>query len=128
MGATFRIAPERFRFVNEWLPYGRMGGLKRWKVRPFSGLQGLGHYSWPELSRIIHMTTGLTWGKEEIQTMTRRVVSLCRAFNLREGMTRKDDCLPSRFHKEALPESGKVITEDELNRLMKDYYRLRGWE
>jgi len=85
-------------------------------------------YSWPELSRIIHMTTGLTWGKEEIQTMTRRVVSLCRAFNLREGMTRKDDCLPSRFHKEALPESGKVITEDELNRLMKDYYRLRGWE
>jgi hypothetical protein len=26
------------------------------------------------------------------------------------------------------PESGKVITEDELNRLMKDYYRLRGWE
>jgi aldehyde:ferredoxin oxidoreductase len=85
-------------------------------------------YSWPELSRIIHMTTGLTWGKEEIRTMTRRVVSLCRAFNLREGMTRKDDCLPSRFHKEALPESGKVITEDELNRLMKDYYRLRGWE
>lgn len=85
-------------------------------------------YSWPELSRIIHITTGLTWGKEEIRTMTQRVVSLCRAFNLREGMTRKDDCLPPRFHKEALPESGKVITENELNRLMKDYYRLRGWE
>ncbi len=66
-------------------------------------------------------------GKEEIRTMTRRVVSLWREFNLREGMTRKDDCLPSRFHKKALPESGKVITEDELNRLMKDYYRLRGW-
>jgi aldehyde:ferredoxin oxidoreductase len=88
----------------------------------------LGHYSWPELSRIIHMTTGLTWGKEEIRTMTRWVVSLCRKFNLWEGMTRKGDCLPSRFHKEALPESGKVITEDELNRLIKDYYRLQGWE
>ena len=85
-------------------------------------------YPWPELSRIIHMTTGLTWGKNEIQTMTQRIVSLCREFNLREGMTVEDESLPPRFHKEALPESGKVITEDELNRLIDDYYRLRGWK
>ncbi|MBI5606974.1 MAG: aldehyde ferredoxin oxidoreductase family protein [Deltaproteobacteria bacterium] len=84
-------------------------------------------YPWPELSRIIHMTTGLTWGKEEIHQMANRVITLCREFNLREGMTPDLDALPVRFHKEALPESGKVITEDELNYLVKDYYRLRGW-
>ncbi len=84
-------------------------------------------YPWPELSRIIHMTTGLTWGKEEIHQMANRVITLCREFNLREGMTPDLDALPSRFHTEALPESGKVITEDELNYLVKDYYRLRGW-
>ncbi|MBA4394320.1 MAG: aldehyde:ferredoxin oxidoreductase, partial [Desulfobacca sp.] len=85
-------------------------------------------YPWPELSRIIHMTTGLTWGKEEIQKMTNRVVSLCREFNLREGMTPDQEALPPRFHKEALPESGKVITEADLHHMMKDYFRLRGWE
>jgi aldehyde:ferredoxin oxidoreductase len=85
-------------------------------------------YPWSELSRIIHMTTGLNWGKEEIHTMTNRVITGCREFNLREGMTPDQDCLPPRFHKEALPESGKVITEDELNYLIQDYYRLRGWE
>lgn len=85
-------------------------------------------YPWTELSRIIHMTTGLNWGKEEIKKMTNRVISLCREFNLREGMTRDQDSLPPRFHKEALPESGKVITEEELNYLIHDYYRLRGWE
>ncbi|MFH0786336.1 MAG: aldehyde ferredoxin oxidoreductase family protein [Pseudomonadota bacterium] len=85
-------------------------------------------YPWPELSRIIHMSTGLNWSKEEIQKMTNRVISLCREFNLREGMTRNQDSLPPRFHKESLPESGKVITEGELNRLVNDYYRLRGWE
>lgn len=84
-------------------------------------------YPWPELSRIIHMTTGLTWGKEEIHQMANRVITLCREFNLREGMTPDLDALPSRFHTEALPESGKVITEDELHFLVKDYYRLRGW-
>ncbi len=85
-------------------------------------------YPWPELSRIIHMTTGLTWEKNEIGAMSRRVVSMCREFNLREGMTREDDCLPPRFHKEALPESGKVIAKEDLNRLIDDYYRLRGWK
>ncbi len=85
-------------------------------------------YPWPELSRIIHMTTGLNWDKEEIRKMTNRVISLCREFNLREGMTLDQDALPSRFHKEALPESGQVITEDDLHYMIQDYYRLRGWE
>jgi aldehyde:ferredoxin oxidoreductase len=85
-------------------------------------------YPWPELSRIIHMTTGLNWGKEEIQKMTNRVVTLCRAFNLREGMTAVDESLPPRFYKEALPESGKVITEGDLQHMLKDYFRLRGWQ
>ena len=84
-------------------------------------------YLWPELSRIIHMSTGLNWDKDEIKKMTNRVISLARDFNLREGMTTDQDRLPPRFHHEPLPESGKVISEEELNRLVMDYYRLRGW-
>jgi aldehyde:ferredoxin oxidoreductase len=42
-------------------------------------------------------------------------------------MTAAGEALPKRFHTEALPESGKVITEEELNRLKQDYFRLRGW-
>lgn len=85
-------------------------------------------YPWPELSRILHMTTGLNWGKEEIQKLSNRVISLCREFNLREGMTPAQETLPPRFHKEALPESGKVITEADLQYMLKDYFRLRGWQ
>ena len=85
-------------------------------------------YPWEELSRIVHMTTGLNWGKEEISRFAGRVLSRCREFNLREGMTPEDDSLPSRFHNEPLPESGKAISEDDFNRLRRDYYRLRGWD
>jgi aldehyde:ferredoxin oxidoreductase len=84
-------------------------------------------YPWPVLERIVHLTTGLNWGKEEIQEMANRVVTLAREFNLREGMTAEGEALPKRFHTQALPESGKVITEEELNRLKQDYFRLRGW-
>ncbi|HMK64882.1 MAG TPA: aldehyde ferredoxin oxidoreductase C-terminal domain-containing protein, partial [Thermodesulfobacteriota bacterium] len=83
---------------------------------------------WAELERIVRMSTGLNWNKADIRAMTQRVVTLARKFNLREGMTPDQDSLPARFHKEALPESGKVITELELNRMLKDYYQLRGWE
>jgi aldehyde:ferredoxin oxidoreductase len=85
-------------------------------------------YPWPELSRIIHLSTGLDWGKEEIQKMANQVIGLTHEFNRREGWTPADDLLPARFHKEPLPETGKVITEGELDRLLKDYYQLRGWK
>ncbi len=85
-------------------------------------------YPWEALSRIVHATTGLNWGKDEIKSFAGRVLSRCREFNIREGMTPKDDSLPSRFHTEPLPESGNVISEDDLDRLKRDYYRLRGWD
>jgi len=85
-------------------------------------------YSWKELSRIVHMTTGLDWGKEEIGKFSNHVLSRCRAFNLREGMMQSDDSLPERFHNEPLPESGKVIAKADLERMIGDYYRLRGWD
>jgi aldehyde:ferredoxin oxidoreductase len=43
-------------------------------------------------------------------------------------MTAVDESLPPRFYKETLPESGKVITEGDLQHMLKDYFRLRGWQ
>ena len=85
-------------------------------------------YSWKELSSIVHMTTGLDWGKEEIGKFSNHVLSRCREFNLREGMMQSDDSLPDRFHNEPLPESGKVIAKADLERMIGDYYQLRGWD
>ncbi len=85
-------------------------------------------YQWEDLARIIRITTGLDWGKEELARYAGHVLSRCRAFNLREGMTPLDDSLPPRFHNEPLPESGKMISRDDLNRMIQDYYRLRGWD
>jgi aldehyde:ferredoxin oxidoreductase len=54
-----------------------------------------------------------------------------RAFNLREGATRKDDTLPQRFMTESVtvqralrPPIGRV----ELDTLVTQYYEARGWD
>ncbi len=51
---------------------------------------------------------------------------MTRQFNIREGLEAADDRLPQRFHKEALPEGG-LLTEEEMEYMLQDYYKLRGW-
>jgi aldehyde:ferredoxin oxidoreductase len=50
-----------------------------------------------------------------------------RRFNLREGLTPEHDRLPARFHLEALPETGSLITSEQMETLLVDYYASRGW-
>jgi len=84
-------------------------------------------YTWEELEKAIGLATGLSATKEELRRKASRVSDLTREFNLREGLTMNDDRLPARFHKEPLP-SGKALRADEMETLLGDYYRLRGWD
>jgi aldehyde:ferredoxin oxidoreductase len=33
-----------------------------------------------------------------------------------------------RFHTEPLPETGKVLTEEQMEIMLQEYYRERGWD
>jgi len=83
-------------------------------------------YPWEEIGNMIALTTGEDVHKTDLQALAARVTDSARRFNLREGMRRSDDWLPSRLLNEALPD-GRRITETDLKRLIDDYYRLRGW-
>jgi len=83
-------------------------------------------YGWDLLGEIVHAATGLSGDKSFLENTAKTISNEVRRFNLREGLTRKDDRLPERFHKEAL-KSGHVITEDALSAMLEDYYHLRGW-
>lgn len=59
-----------------------------------------------------------------------RIWNLDRVFNVREGFSRKDDTLPSRFLEEPLHTidaegEGEMIRS--LDRFLDEYYELRGW-
>ena len=57
-----------------------------------------------------------------------RIVNLHRMFNIREGLTSKDDTLPERLIKEPSPKGpskGQVV---ELDQMLKEYYDLRNWD
>ncbi len=83
-------------------------------------------YPWERLSEIIYLTCGIHMGQNELRLQTSAIASLVRRYNIREGLTSKDDKLPGRFYRENL-RSGHGIRESDVNRMVKMYYRLRGW-
>ena len=60
-----------------------------------------------------------------------RIFTLQRLFNIREGISRKDDTWPDRFLEERLPEGparGAVVSRETLERVLDEYYDARGWD
>jgi aldehyde:ferredoxin oxidoreductase len=84
-------------------------------------------YVWDKLGEVLHLVTGLDGSEKELKYKARAIATLIRRFNVREGMKPEDDHLPKALHRR-LKDSGKVITEEELNALLMDYYRLHGWD
>lgn len=80
---------------------------------------------------LLNKATGFSFTVEDYLKTGERIWNLTRLFNVREGMTRKDDILPPRFMEEPLPDGvakGQVITKKMLDEMLDEYYALRGWD
>ncbi|MGD9016060.1 MAG: aldehyde ferredoxin oxidoreductase family protein [Desulfobacterales bacterium] len=84
-------------------------------------------YQWPQLGEIVKATTGKAMDVADMRKVAAHVTDLIRRFNLREGLTMGDDRLPARFHREVLPETGKGLGADQMETMLREYYRVRGW-
>ncbi|MBW1800583.1 MAG: aldehyde ferredoxin oxidoreductase family protein [Deltaproteobacteria bacterium] len=81
-----------------------------------------------QLATFYNAVTGAAFTDEDVLKSGERTVAMEHAYNLREGWTRKDDCLPSRFLKETLkdgPAKGQVV---DLDTMLREYYHARGWD
>jgi aldehyde:ferredoxin oxidoreductase len=84
---------------------------------------------WPtRLTKMMNYATGAGYTPETLLKAAERVYNLERLFLLKAGFTREDDTLPKRMLEEPLPEGpgkGQVV---ELDQMLPEYYRLRGWD
>jgi len=85
-------------------------------------------YYYGDIVRALELSTGMKLTEGDLQVTGERVVNLNRAFNAREGITRRDDTLPSRLTSVPAPKGpskGEVV---ELDRMLGEYYLQRGWD
>ena len=83
---------------------------------------------WDELAKIVKGTTGMDLDKAGLQKIAANIMDLTRTFNLREGMTKDQDCLPKSMLNKKIPPTDKELKPKELQTLINDYYALRGWD
>lgn len=75
--------------------------------------------------------TGLPADEEFLVGVGKRVWNLVRAFNVREGFSRKDDTMPDRMADEPLPSGkteGKTVKREDFEKMLSEYYALWGWD
>ena len=87
--------------------------------------------SMADYAEYFQAVTGEDISEKEFPAIAERIETLIRMFNLREGLTRKDDTLPYRTLHEPLPDGpakGQCIGEENLNRMIDEFYASRGWD
>ena len=86
---------------------------------------------------LFQYATGIEMTPDQIMEAGRRIVTLERCFNMREGLGRKDDTLPWRIMHERQPdlenldlgmEGGGILPQETLDAMLDEYYRLHGWD
>jgi aldehyde:ferredoxin oxidoreductase len=79
-------------------------------------------------ARVLSAVTGIQYSTGDMTRVGERVWNMERLYNLREGFTKKDDTLPARLLEDAPtegPSKGWVV---QLEPMLKEYYRTRGWD
>jgi aldehyde:ferredoxin oxidoreductase len=89
-----------------------------------------GYNPYPHFRDAVYAITGLELGVPEMLLIGERNYNLLKIGAARHGYTRKDDDLPDRL-KQPLPHgnsSNDPIPTEQLQKVIDEYYRLRGWD
>ncbi|HUT55886.1 MAG TPA: aldehyde ferredoxin oxidoreductase family protein [bacterium] len=81
-------------------------------------------------ARVYGAAIGADVDRSALERCAERAASLERIFNLRAGFARRDDDLPARFMNEPISIEGRerLITPAMRDRMLDDYYAVRGWD
>jgi aldehyde:ferredoxin oxidoreductase len=90
------------------------------------------------LSEFYSAVTGIDTTPKSLKLVGERTYNLYKLLNVREGFTRSDDSFPKLWLSPLVTPDGiqiltdyyrmHIITEDDINKLLNDYYDERGWD
>jgi aldehyde:ferredoxin oxidoreductase len=82
------------------------------------------------LNRIVEWVSAITgwdYSFDELMETGDRIYNIKRLFNVRCGISRKDDTLPLRSLTQKRQGQGVIVNLPHLGKMLSDYYDYRGW-
>ncbi len=110
-----QVAADFQNYVAAYNPLGLCKFIIKGKVGPH------------ETASLVNAALGWEWTAEDVLAAGERVFNLKRLINLKLGITGADDTLPRRFLEEPRPSGAAEGVLPDLELMMADYYRARGW-
>ncbi len=71
---------------------------------------------------------GFDMDMDEVLEVGERLVNLKRMYNVKLGISRKDDVTPPRLFAEARPTGASAGVLPDLGKMLFEYYKIRGWD
>ncbi len=76
---------------------------------------------------LLNSATGFNYTTDELMKVGERIWNLERHFNYKAGIGPETDTLPERLLKEPLPDGPQKGAVVQLDKLLPEYYKVRGW-
>ncbi len=77
---------------------------------------------------LLACVTGEDFDENALRIFNERVESLIRAFNQREGLRKEEDSIPRFYFEETSSRYGYRLDRDRFDKVIEEYYALRGWD
>ncbi len=139
-------SPEAIRRILSPTQGVNIGRLSRYSEDWYAVLSSLGVCNRAHINRFYHIdlcsefyekATGMPLPPEQMMEAADRSWTLQRLLNAREGFLRKDDFIPDQWFKPLVSEGKtlqmkdyfktRILTREDLTRILEDYYEERGW-
>ena len=92
---------------------------------------GFGGLMTDSIEEVLQHVTGWDIELVEIRKIGERIYNLERQINVERGLDRSKDTVPYRVTHEPIPEGpskGRFCPEDTFQKLLDEYYQIRGWD
>jgi aldehyde:ferredoxin oxidoreductase len=82
------------------------------------------------MAKIFSLATGINMNERQLMLAGRRILTIEKCFNVREGADRRLDDLPWRMMNEPAPGrlKGATTSREELDEMLNRYYELHEWD
>ncbi|MCK4432962.1 MAG: aldehyde ferredoxin oxidoreductase, partial [Methanomicrobia archaeon] len=79
-------------------------------------------------TELLNTATGFNLTEDEYLKTGERIWNLTKIFNVKNGVTRKDETIPKRIMEETLEIDEARIGKDTFEKMLDEYYKMRGWD
>jgi len=124
---VFDLGPKKVRifiYLQQYTDLLNSLGVCIFTAKPF------GPRTFSEIVDYVKAVTGWETSLFDLLKVGERHANMARIFNLREGLTSKDDTLPDRLFNpmEGGTLKGKKIDKEQFSKAIETYYQMMGWD